>query len=252
MLISAVQPRSEPRVITLVTVENTLDTIAGEVILSEAYSRLGIKLITKRYPGERALRMANSGEVDGELQRIDAMSEQYTNLVQIRPAVNFLEASAFSKLDSVNVDGWESLRTYRIGIIRGIKFSESPTIGFDRHFVGSYESLFTMLDKGRVQVAVTQRINGLAQLYSAQLNDIAEINPPIERFELYHYLHIKNHELVPLITAVLEKMKSTGEIDEIREYVNSMILERAAENLPLIEANRPCTETYAWIPEDTD
>ena len=68
--------------LTLVTVENSADTPISEAILTAAYRKLGIELVIKRYPAERAIRMAAAGQVDGEVQRIDAVRVHYPSLIQ--------------------------------------------------------------------------------------------------------------------------------------------------------------------------
>ena len=136
--------------LTIAGVAGFSEQEAGTVILTEAYRRIGIKLTVKRFPGARAIKLANRGDYDGDLQRIDAIKNIFKNLVQVRPAINFLEASAFSAKHNFAVKGWESLRPYRIGIIRGMKFADVNTQGMNRAVVSNYEALFKMLKIDRV------------------------------------------------------------------------------------------------------
>ena len=69
MILAAAPVRSET--LTLVTAANTVDTLTSEVIVREAYKRLGIDVEIKKFPGERALKMANDDKVAGDVQRID-------------------------------------------------------------------------------------------------------------------------------------------------------------------------------------
>ena len=66
----------------LAGVVGSADAWAGDVILREAYRRLGIALEIRKLPAERALRMASDGQLDGEVQRIDAVKRTHPNLVQ--------------------------------------------------------------------------------------------------------------------------------------------------------------------------
>ena len=72
--------------ITLVTPLNTVDTVISEVIVREAYRRIGVEVEIQKYPAERALRLADQGVADGEVQRIDGIDKRYTNLIKV-PAV---------------------------------------------------------------------------------------------------------------------------------------------------------------------
>lgn len=238
--------------LTLVTLAQSPDIIPGDVILTEAYRRLGIALTIKKYPGERALRLSNSGAADGEVMRIDTVKTLYPNLIQVRPAVSYLEASTFVTKTEFVPSGWESLRPFRIGIIRGVKFAETNTEGMDRHPVGSYGSVFEMLDAGRIEVAATSRLNGLFFIRSIQSNSIKEAGDPIMRFDLFHYIHKKHASLVPRIAAVLRAMEQSGELEEIRAHVTEVMMERAELGLPLYEDGQIDITIYNMNSNPTD
>lgn len=210
--------------LTLVTVENSADTQTSEAVLTTAYQKLGIEVMIKHYPAERALRMAVAGQVDGAVQRIDGVRVHYPDLIQIKPSINYLEAVVFTHNTKFTPTNWESLRPYRIGLIRGIKFAENNTQGMNRNRVNSYHSLFTMLAKDRIEAAVAPRINGLAHLRHSGIQDIRELTPPIGRFELFHYLHKKNQHLTASISRILSEMQTTGEFERIRKRVTNRLL----------------------------
>ena len=129
---------AEQQQLTFVAAAGTVDTVISEVILRKAYRKLGIVIAIKKYPGERALKLANAGRVAGDVQRIDGLSAKYPNLIQVRPAINFIESSVFSKTVRFTVTGWDSLRRHRIGLIRGIKFAEINTKGMNAKLQQDY------------------------------------------------------------------------------------------------------------------
>ena len=88
-----------------------------------------------------------------------------------------------------------------------------------------YPALFRMLERGRLDVGVMPRINGLDALNRLDIRGVRELRPAIIRIDLFHYLHKKNSHLVPRISAVLEGMKRTGELADIRDRVNATLLE---------------------------
>jgi polar amino acid transport system substrate-binding protein len=226
--------------IVLVTPPNTVDTVISEVITRRAYGRLGIAVEIRKYPGERALRLANSGRVDGEVQRIDGITATYRNLVQVRPAINFIEGAVFSHGKTFMVAGWQSLRPYRIGYIRGIKFAEQNTRDMDSHGTGDYTRLFQMLRTKRFDIIVSPRLNGLYQMLKLGVEDVVELKPAIMRFDLFHYLNKKHAALAPKIGAVFTEMKKGGELASIRAHVISVLMERAARKLPVCDDDYAC------------
>lgn len=232
----------EGSVIRLAVAANTVDTVVSEVIVREAYERIGYRVEITKYPPERALKLADSGRADGDVQRIDGLSEHYPNLIQLQPAINYIEGSVFTAGKDISVDGWDSLRPYRIGLIRGIKFAELNTKGMDRHLVGNYPALFTMLDKGRFDLIVSPRLNGSYQLKRLHIEGIDLIEPPVARFDLYHYIHSSRADLGPKLEAVFQEMQATGELESIRERVIAELMRRAAEGLPVCDDDYACFE----------
>jgi len=228
--------------IVLVTPVNTVDTVISEVIVREAYRRLGISVTIKKYPGERALRLADAGKVDGEVQRIDGIAKNYPNLIQIKPAINFIAGTVFTKAVKFQVEGWQSLRPYRIGYVRGIKFAERNTEGMNALPAKDYSNLIRMLDKGRVDIAVSPSVNGWYQIRKMGAEGISDLSPPIMKFDLFHYLHKKHAALAPRISEVFMQMKKSGELSAFRRRVVSTMLERAAKGLPLCDKDYACFE----------
>jgi len=53
----------------------------SEMVLREAYRRLGRTLVVHQLPGERSLVYANEGKMDGELYRKLGLDRDYPNLV---------------------------------------------------------------------------------------------------------------------------------------------------------------------------
>lgn len=98
--------------------------IAVEEIMTEAYRRLGYDLKVYKMPASRSLFMANRGEVDGELFRVDNIDKAYPDLVKVPVDLYSIEKVAFTKNKFFTVDGWNSLAPYRVGYRRGIKVAE--------------------------------------------------------------------------------------------------------------------------------
>ncbi|MDM8517618.1 transporter substrate-binding domain-containing protein [Desulfobacterales bacterium HSG16] len=192
-------------------------------VLQEAYHQLGIQISYKALPPYRALQMSNSGKMDGELTRIAGLENEFKNLIPVSVPINSLEHVVFTKNLQFTVEGWESLRPYTLAIRRGIKKVEKGTRGMKRTLVPSNEQTFFMLDKGRVDIAISARIIGLKTLSEMKLKNIRILEPPLGRIDLYHYLH-KNHEhIVEPVTNILRKMEQEGRIAEIKKQTVSLI-----------------------------
>jgi polar amino acid transport system substrate-binding protein len=223
------QPKEK---LVLAVVENSPDTIVSEVILRHAYKKLGYGVEIRRYPAARALSMSNIGEVDGEAMRINGLTDKYPNLIQIYPSICYLDGTAFSMGKTLDVPGWEGLRPYKIGHVLGIKFAETHVQMMQTQVVNNYISLMSILQIGRIDFALAPRIVGKIAAIDAGVPAI-DLNPSIEIFKLYHYLHRKHAALVPKISAVLQEMDNNGSLKKINDHVLATILERAKKHLPI-------------------
>lgn len=186
-------------------------------VLQEAYKNIDVEIQYIDFPSERALVESNNGRIDGEVNRIQGVNQQYSNLIMIPVVVNKIEGTVFSKNVTIPIAGWESLKPYKIGLRRGTKFAEQGTQGMDVQVVKDNRSLFLMLDKGRFDIAVVDRLSGLAQIKKLHLKEVTVMGPPLATINLYHYLHKKHSALVPAITEALQKMETEGRIKTIRD-----------------------------------
>jgi polar amino acid transport system substrate-binding protein len=103
-------------------------------VLTEAYRRIGITIKLRIVPAERSLYQSNSGDTDGEVGRIHGIENTYTNLIKVPTPVSYFEVMAFTKNLKFQVNGWESLKPYRIVARRGIKYAEKNTENMNREF----------------------------------------------------------------------------------------------------------------------
>lgn len=186
-----------------------------EVIISEAYRRLKIPFKVVKLPPVRSLKMSNSGQFDGELARVKVDPIAYPNLIQVPVAIDLIDATVFSKSVDFKVDGWDSLKPYRIGIRRGVKFTQRGTQGMNVVVGNENAQLLKMLDKGRVDIIVLNKHNAIAAIEQLNLSNIQMLKPSVHYLEVFHYLHKKNLHLLPALTHELQQMESSGEIEAI-------------------------------------
>ena len=133
---------------------------AAAEIISQAYSALGFAVVYKIFPAERALKMSNAGKSDGELVRIKGIEGKYPNLIRIPVGYVTAEQMAFARDPSIKIDGWESLKPYHIVFHRGYKVAEQNTVGMNPYLVATDLQAFTMVEKGRMDVAIANRFTG--------------------------------------------------------------------------------------------
>lgn len=201
------------------TVSSTGSLVArvAEKALHAAYAELDIDVQFKRFPPKEVLQMSNTGKVDAELTRIAGIEKEFPNLVMVPVPVIQVKHSAFTRGETLQLAGWESLRPYKIGIRRGIILHDRKTQGMQRLFADTNEQLFRLLEQGRVEVVASNALVGGILIHKLQLTGITMVEPPLSTSDLYHYVHKKHTQLVPKLTQVLKAMTADGRLDAIRK-----------------------------------
>ncbi len=195
-------------------------TLVATRILTQAYERLGITLKVAVMPGERSLVSANTGITDGELYRKEDIASQYTNLRIVPIPLMRYDIVAFCRCKPFSIKDWDSLKSYRIGFVKGLKIIEQNTVGMNIEPVGTLKQAFGKLELGRSDIVLANRITGIAALRDQQLNDVVVLSPPLASFPVYHFVS-KNHEdLVPKLTEVLRQMEKNGTLEKIQREVS--------------------------------
>jgi hypothetical protein len=208
---------TEQTVMTFSTVKGSALGLVSADILKEAYRRIGIQINVLEVPAKRGLHNANFGRYDGEVMRIAGIAKAYPNLIMVPDFVNIMEGVAFSKNKEIQIQGWESLKPYRIGVVRGMKFAENGTKGMERDLVSNPVQLFKMLDRGRLDIAILSRMSSLGALKVSGVMGVYVLSPPLTKIKLYHYLHKRHKNLVPQISKTLQELEKEGVIQKIRE-----------------------------------
>lgn len=187
-----------------------------DIVGSKIFKSAGVDLVLVNLPAERGLRNANEGTGDGDIARIKGLDKIYTNLVRVPEKIMDMHFVAFSKNYNLRFDGWQGLRDYNIGYIRGWKILEDQTQDFPHvQAVRNTDVLFSMLAKDRIDVALFSHWVGMVILKNKDMSGIYVLEPPLATREMYIYLHKKHSDLVPKITASLREMKNSGEYDRL-------------------------------------
>ena len=187
-----------------------------DIVVSEAFRRVGLELVLIKVPAERALRNANEGIDDGDLSRIAGLEKVYPNLIRVPEHLFVMKFVAFSRFPGRRFDHWRSLEPYTIGLIRGWKILENGTQGFPSVLtLDNAAQLFRMLRKGRLDVALYSQALGLHIIQQQGWTDVFPAAKPLATRRMYLYLHKKHRRRVPRIAAALADIKREGLYDRL-------------------------------------
>lgn len=185
-------------------------------LTAEIFRRLDIESRLIHLPARRALFFANNKTVDGTGPRTAAIEKSFPNLVRVPGNVFQFEFMVYSKDPAISVNGWESLLAYSVGLINGWKIVEQNTANAKLVTrAENYDQLFQMLELGRIDVAVMDRVMAGWELKQLGL-DLHAIEPPIISQSNYIYVHKEHASLVPEIARVVAEMRQDGSMAAIR------------------------------------
>lgn len=190
---------------------NEAGTGLVDVVAREAFRRAGLKLKLIRLPAERALLNANAGIDDGEVSRIAGMEKAYPNLIPVPEKLVDHHFVAFTRTAKLKHATWDSVAPFSIGYIRGYKIIESNLRPETKTTTANdAEQLLTMLDKGRVDIAIYRRWEGIALAEKMGIENIHIIEPSLAEKEIFIYLHKRHADKVPKIAAALREIRREG------------------------------------------
>ncbi|WP_052078417.1 substrate-binding periplasmic protein [Spirochaeta lutea] len=210
---------AEEPVIISTSYQNFLSNCQGtgmlDEIILEAFRRVGGRAKVVYNPTEQALYDVNAGIFQGELNRVAGMEKDFPNLVRVPEANMVMDFVAFSR-QALQIRSWEDLRELSIGIVRGWKILEEQTADFPWVIlVPTQVELFTMLDKGRIDVALYDYATGYTVLADLGYQGIRHLEPPLATRPMYLYLHRDYRELVQPLADALRAMKADGTYQEM-------------------------------------
>lgn len=179
--------------------------------MQQVFAEVRLKVVMQKLPSERALVNANDGIEDGDAIRIGGLAAAYPNLIQVPEKVAAMEFVAFTKRVDVRIDGWDSLRPYHVGIIKGHKIAEANVKGTHSLVAAvDAEQLFTLLEAGRIDIAIDQREMGVYYLMHHGIENVRLLKLPLGMLDFFLYLNRRHEALVPGVAAAIRKLREDG------------------------------------------
>lgn len=211
------------------SIELLIEQEIGRIALPKIYKNIGIDILITPLPGQRAQFEANNGQKDGEIMRIWTYGDENSQSIRVPTSYYYLETMAFIlKGSQIDIQQKEDLANYRLAKVRGVKHTNNITAGLaDVYEMNSTENMFKMLIKGKVDVVLTNTLDGNLTLKKLGFDDIVPIEKPLAILPLYHYIYEDHKLLVPLINKEILRLKQSGDLQRLiysaeQEVINSI------------------------------
>lgn len=184
------------------------------LVYSEAFKRLGKVFVYQTYPAKRSSLLSDNGTLDGELSRIYSYNEIHPHVIRIEEPHWTSGFIAVSTMDSIQLDGWDSLKNtdYKVIYMAGIKGCEVnlPKVVKSQNLEAVMQPAhgFRMVLKGRADLFIASEMDMIDLMESEEFRDTPlRVVGVMQRFTAHAFLHKRHQELVPELSKVLSDMK---------------------------------------------
>lgn len=215
-LFMAPLPLCAGRSLTFSTIEGAHFGAPIIEVLTRAYRRLGYTITLEKMSAQRALIDAGQGLYDGELFRTSLVDHMYPDLIMVDVPCYEVDVRIYLPQEKrFPVSGWESLpKGYTLVSPFGIKYTDRiiRDNSLTATFVKTPEDAVGFVLSGKADFTFSTA-NMDEFIRARHLEDkLVRLDPPVDRVKIFHYLHKKNADLVPLIRDVLKAMHEDGTI----------------------------------------
>ncbi|MCP4757373.1 MAG: amino acid ABC transporter substrate-binding protein [Proteobacteria bacterium] len=179
----------------------------------------GTKITIVALPAKRAEALLRQREIDGDWSRVDGFEKKIPGLIKISEPLASYPYIAYSVRKDIKIDGWKSLKPYRVAYLRGwkvIDFKLKP-IHNKLHPVNNAEHALHFLAAGRADVFINIPfiVGELLKKDEFKNKGIIALQPPIDFLHVYIYLLPKHADLAKRMEAGLKAIKKDGTYDRL-------------------------------------
>ena len=218
---------SSERALRIAVINDIPSTQLAIQVLSAAYEKLGIRMETSTLPSRRALLMADRGQVDGDLFRMEEIASQYPNLTQV--PYPLMRGRLLGIVAPPHADHLPKVddRPLLVAVRRGVLVAEitAKRLGMTPVLANSYQQMKSLLDQGRVDLMLVSDIEGLSPSNNSEWRDLVILSEPVTQFSLFHYLNRHHSYLATPLAEALRELDRSGEKERL--------IEKARRNLKL-------------------
>lgn len=206
---------------------------ASVQVVREAFRLAGLNLVFRPLPLGRLIESADSGEVDGDLQRIGELPPEFTHLVKVPTPINRVGVAVYGVSPDLASKSRAEISRMRGVIQRSVfvltKHTQGMTVTAAQNTVAALE----MVRNGHADVAILVREDSEVRLREAGSTDVVRWPQLWASEPLYLWLNRKHAALVPKLNDALQRLQRQGFI----ERAHADMLRKNA--VPLLQGENP-------------
>ncbi|MCG8565562.1 MAG: transporter substrate-binding domain-containing protein [Desulfobacterales bacterium] len=187
--------------------------IGSQQIVDFLTKDMGVKIKVACMTGNRSMNMLKQGKLDGDIARLDGFDKILPGLVKVEEAASYIPYLAYAKDQTLKINGWESLRSYKVAYFKGMKQVETKLAGHPHLMpVNSVRQGLKMVLSGRADVFPFSPalVEPVLQSDEFKTSGLAALKPPVAMISLYIYVQPQHAELAKKLGAELARLKADG------------------------------------------
>ncbi len=181
-------------------------------LIKAIYEEMQVTVTIRLLPAQRALIMADKGELDGDVGRASGSLGCCGNLIFTAEPISIVELKAWVRGgSSITVKAAADLAAMKVGYVRGLKMAENFCCQehIEAQTVNNFTLLMQMLSAGRFDVALSAVGN------PSDSGTVIQLPLTLATAKSFHVLHNKHSLLAARFDTVLRKMKADGRFDKL-------------------------------------
>lgn len=183
----------------------------GKNILQEISKRMNVKIQLISLPAKRALIMLREGAIHAELTRVAAYKKKVPTAIKVEEPITSLPYHAYTQ-KKIIVDGWDSLKPYKIVHVRGHIFIETYLTNHKTFAVNSAKTAFLFLKAKRADLYIEEILTSTPILNSPEFDDsgIKRLDPPLAILNTFTFFSSKFPDYAKKYHKALVGIKKEG------------------------------------------
>lgn len=186
-----------------------------DLLLIELFSRIDVDVAFEELPDRRVMMGVSDGLIDGDAGRLVEAGVDMPNIVRLSDPLMYVEFGGLHTDPDIAIAGIGDFDRYRVGYLQGWVFAEDLFAEHaDAIAVRTVDSLFAMLEAGRIDVAFITRVPGL-ELASQRGLAGARFSEFRIRRNLHLFLNARLEPHLAELSRALSEMHADGTYDRI-------------------------------------
>jgi polar amino acid transport system substrate-binding protein len=201
--------------------EKSRGNVIAQAIVKEISNRTGMEIKTIVLPRKRIIHLLanNSDTIDGVLLMYDGLEKENSHLIKISELFLASPIVAVSKRTDIEINGWESLKGYKLAQPQGGKFitKNLSSLGLKAHPLNKPEQGLKFVLAGRADMYLTPPFLVMKLMKKPEFNTLQLLTPHVAINRYFSYFFKRNADAAQKYLTTLKAIKEDGTYKKILE-----------------------------------